>query len=61
MVYTHEGFTDNSPRSPMTPTTVKKPSAKKSLCLFTNILDAKKKILSVYLDNLNQSARKLNQ
>ena len=33
MVYTTEGFTDNSPRSPMTPTTLKKPSARKSLCL----------------------------
>ena len=56
MVYTSEGFNNSSPRSPMILTPVKKPSARKSLCLFTNILDAKKKILSVYLDNLNQSA-----
>ena len=42
MVSTHEGFTDKIPISPMTPTTVKKPSARKSLCFFTNILDAKK-------------------
>ena len=37
MVSTTEGFTDNSTRSPMIPTPVKKPSAKKSMCLFTNI------------------------
>ena len=37
MVYNPEGFTDNSPRYPMTPTHVKKPSDKKSLCLFTDI------------------------
>ena len=43
MVSTPEGFTDNSPRSPMTPTLSKKPSARKSLCLFTNILDVKNK------------------
>ena len=41
MVYTPEGFTDNSPKSPMTPTPFKKPSARKSLC--RNILDVKKK------------------
>ena len=33
--------TDNSPNVHMTPTPVKKPSARKSLCLFTNILDVK--------------------
>ena len=43
MVYTAEVFTDNSPISPMTPTPVKKPSARKSLCLFTTIFDVKKK------------------
>ena len=43
MVYTTEGFTNNSPRSPTTSTPDKKPSAKKSLCLFTNILDVRKK------------------
>ena len=43
MVSTPEGFTDNSPISPMISTPVKKPSARKSLCLFTNILDARKK------------------
>ena len=44
MVSTSELFTYNSPRYPMTPTPVKKPSARKSLCLFTNILDVKKKL-----------------
>ena len=43
MVSTPEGFNDNSPISPMTSTPVKKPSARKSLCLFTNILDVKNK------------------
>ena len=43
MVSTPEGFTDNSPRSPIVPTPVNKPSARKSLCLFTNILDVEKK------------------
>ena len=36
---TPEGVTDNSPNVHMTSTRVKKPSARKSLCLFTNILD----------------------
>ena len=43
MVYTPEGFTDKSPISPMNPTPVKKPSSRKSLCMFTNILDMNKK------------------
>ena len=43
MVSTPEVFTDNTPRSPMTLITFNKPSARKSLCLFTNILDVKKK------------------
>ena len=43
MVSTPEGLTNNSPRSPMTPTPVKKLSTRKSLCLFTNILDVKNK------------------
>ena len=43
MVYTPEVFTDNIPRSPMNPTPVKKPSARKSLFIFTNILYVKKK------------------
>ena len=35
MVSTPECLFNNSPRYPMNPTPVKKPSAKKSLCLFT--------------------------
>ena len=38
---TPEGFTDNSPNVNMPSTPVNKPSARKSLCLFTNILDVK--------------------
>ena len=37
MVYTPERGTDNSTNVPMESTPVKKPSASKSLCLFTNI------------------------
>ena len=43
MVSTPELFTDDSPNVPMTLSPVKKPSASKSLCLFTNILDVKQK------------------
>ena len=40
---TPEGFTDNNPISPITQTACKEPSARKLLCLFTNILDVKNK------------------
>ena len=60
MVYTSEGFTDNSPISPMTSKPVNKPSAGKSLCPFTNILDVKSKMITVKLELLNQSSRQLN-
>ena len=43
MVSTHGGFTNNSTISTMTSTPFKKPSAQKSQCLFTNILDMKRK------------------
>ena len=43
MVSTPEGFTDNSTNMPLTSTPVKEPSARKSMCLFTNILDVKPK------------------
>ena len=43
MVSTPEEVTDDSPGLPMNQTTVKKPSARKSLCLFTNIFDVKDK------------------
>ena len=41
-VYTPEGFTNNSPISSMTSIPIKKPSAQKSLCMFTNIFEVKK-------------------
>ena len=44
MVLTTDVVTDNTPNLPMTSTPVNKPSASKSLCLFTNILDVKKNI-----------------
>ena len=40
---TPEGVTDNGPNVHLTSSPVKKPSARKSLCLFTNILDVKPK------------------
>ena len=40
---TPEGVTDNSPNVHMPSKPVKKPSARKSLCLFTNILDVNPK------------------
>ena len=43
MVSTPEGVTYDCPNVPMTSTPVKKPSDRKSLCLFTNILNVKKK------------------
>ena len=43
MVSTPEGFTYNSPIYPMTSIPVNKPSSQKSLCVFTNILEVKKK------------------
>ena len=42
MVSTPEEFTDNSPIYSISSTPIKKPRARKSLCLFTNILDVKK-------------------
>ena len=43
MVSTPEEVTDGSPIVPMKSTPVKKPSARKSLCLFTNILNVRNK------------------
>ena len=42
MVSSPEGFTNNSPIYPRTPSSFKKPSAKTSLCMFTNVLVVKK-------------------
>ena len=43
MVSTTEGVTDNIPNVTITSTPFKKPSARKALFLFTNILDVKPK------------------
>ena len=43
MVSTIKGVTYNSPNVPLTSTPVKKPSARKSLCLLTNIFNVKPK------------------
>ena len=43
MVSTTEACTENIPISPRTSTPVKKPSAQKSLCMFTNTLKVKSK------------------
>ena len=43
LLSTQEGFTDNSHIVHMKSTPVKKPSTRKSLCLFTNILDVRPK------------------
>ena len=43
MVLTLQGIKDNSPNVPVISKPVKKPSDRKSLCLFTNILDIKPK------------------
>ena len=59
MVFNPEVFTYYSPISPMTSTPVKKPSARKSLCIFTNILGVKK-MLPVELELLNLGTRQLN-
>ena len=53
MVSTPEEFIDNSPNVHMASTPVKKPSVSKSLCLFTNILDVKKKAAKCELQNQN--------
>ena len=43
LLSTPKGVTYNSPNLHVTSSPVKKPSARKSLCLFTNILDVKLK------------------
>ena len=43
MMSTPEGVTDKTPNLPMTSTPAKKPSARKLLCLFTNVYDVKNK------------------
>ena len=43
MMLTTEVVTDNIPNVPTTSEPVKKPSSRKSLCIFTNVLDVKQK------------------
>ena len=52
-----EGVTDNSPHVHLTSSPVKKPSAMKSLCLFTNILDVKLKQPDVVFLQQNPDAK----
>ena len=59
IVSTPEVFTNNSTISPRTSTPVKKPSAEKSLCMFTNILEVEK-LITVELELVNPIARQLN-
>ena len=61
MVSTPERLTDNSTIYPTTPTTVKKPSTRKSLCLFINILYVKNKtvIRQVGADKSKRNATKV--
>ena len=60
MVSTPEVFTDDIPIYPMASTPVKKPSDRKSLCIFNNILDLNKKLLLFELELLDLSTRQLN-
>ena len=57
MVYTPEKITDYSPSLPMTQATAKKPSARKSLHLFTNIFDVKKRT-AIYRVGYEKSKRR---
>ena len=50
MMSTIEETTYVSPSLHKTPTTVKNPSARKSLCLFTNIFDVEKRASNVVLE-----------
>ena len=59
MVLNPDGFVDNSPNVPMTSTPVKKPSASKSLCLFTNIFDVKKKTEKLCIGDAKSKRRSM--
>ena len=61
MVSTTEGFTDNSPISPMASTPVKKPSDRKSLCLFTNTLDVKNKTATRQVEDAKPNPKEVKQ
>ena len=57
IISTPEGVTYNSPDVPTKSTPAKKKSARKSLCLFTNILDVKPKTAKRRLWLKNQNAK----
>ena len=57
MISTPEGFTYNIRRYPMNQTPVNKPSTRKSLRIFTNILDVKNKT-AIYQVRDSNSKRK---
>ena len=59
IVSTPERFTDDSPISPIKSTTVNKPSARKSLCLFPNILDVKKKTATCRVGDAKSKRKKI--
>ena len=59
MVSTPEEIKVDSPSLPMAQTTVKKPSASKSMCLFTNIFDVKRKNQNILLELQNKNAELL--
>ena len=60
MVSTPEEVTDVSPVLRINQTIVKKPSARKSLCLFTNVFDVKNITNSVVLNLQNHNSESLN-
>ena len=59
MVSTTEGVTYDGPNMPMASTPVKKPSARKSLCLFTNILNIKNKTAKCFIGAAKSKRRSM--
>ena len=57
MVSTSEGVTQDSPNVPMPSTSVQKTSDRKSLCLFTNILNVKHKTEKRHVGAVNAKHR----
>ena len=60
MVSTPKGFTNNSPRSPTSPTLVNKPRARKALCHSLTHYMQKRKLLPINSELLNQRAEQLS-
>ena len=57
LLCTPERFTDNIPNVHMTSSPVKKPSARKTLCLFTKIFDVKPKTAKLRIVAENPNAK----